>query len=336
MSKTAYLFPGQGSQEVGMGRALYEQLPEARARLDRADELLGFALTDLMFGEGSSDDEDEEEALKQTDVTQPALFAHSLAVMAVLDAQDARPAPDMTAGHSLGEYSALAAAGALSFEDGLRVVRRRGQLMAAAGSSSDEGGDDGGARAGTMAAVIGMENDALAAVCEDVTREGGSGDGGYVVQPANFNAPGQVVISGDVEAVEATMRLCEERGARRAIRLPVSGAFHSPLMQDARDGLAEVLADLEIRAPRCPVYLNVTAEATTEPEAIRAALLEQLLSPVRWAASLQAMHESGGAERFVEIGAGRVLSGLVRRTLGRDVAVAQVGTADDLAGAQGA
>lgn len=318
MSKTAYLFPGQGSQEAGMGRALYEQFDGARARLDRADEVLGFALTEIMFGEG----EEAEEALKQTEVTQPALYAHSLAAMAVLEARG--PQPDMTAGHSLGEYSALAAAGALSFEDGLRVVRRRGELMAA---TNEDDGSDG--RPGAMAAIIGMGAEALEAVCQEITREGGDDAVHYVVQPANYNAPGQIVISGDAEAVKAASALCEERGARRAISLPVSGAFHSPLMRSARDGLAEELADLDIQEPRCPVYLNVTAEATTEPEAIRAALLEQLLSPVRWAPSLEAMH-AAGAERFVEVGAGRVLSGLVRRTLGREVEVAQAGTAEDL------
>ncbi|PSR00221.1 MAG: [acyl-carrier-protein] S-malonyltransferase [Bacteroidetes bacterium QS_9_68_14] len=322
MSKTAYLFPGQGSQEAGMGHALYEQFDEARARLDHADEVLGFALTEIMFGEG----EEAEDALKQTEVTQPALYAHSLAAMAVLEAQGHAP-PDMTAGHSLGEYSALAAAGAVAFEDGLRVVRRRGELMAA----TDEGErGEGGERPGAMAAIIGMEAEALEAVCEDVTREeGGSDATRRVVQPANYNAPGQIVISGDAEAVEAAATLCEERGARRAISLPVSGAFHSPLMRGARDGLAEELSELEISEPRCPVYLNVTAEATTEPEALRAALLEQLLSPVRWAPSLEAMH-AAGATRFVEVGADRVLSGLARRTLGRGVEITQAGTAEDL------
>ncbi|PSR02074.1 MAG: [acyl-carrier-protein] S-malonyltransferase [Bacteroidetes bacterium QS_8_68_28] len=314
---TAYLFPGQGSQEAGMGRALYEQFDEARARLDRADEVLGFPLTEIMFDESP----EAEEALKQTEVTQPALYAHSLAAMAVLESRS--PQPDMTAGHSLGEYSALAAAGALSFDDGLRVVRRRGELMAATG---EDGSDE---RPGTMAAIIGMGTEALEAVCQDVTREGGGDAAPHVVQPANYNAPGQIVISGDAEAVEAASTLCEEHGARRAIPLPVSGAFHSPLMRGARDGLAEELADLDIQEPRCPVYLNVTAEAATEPAAIRAALLEQLLSPVRWAPSLKAMH-GAGAGRFVEVGAGRVLSGLARRTLGRKVEIEQAGTAEDL------
>jgi [acyl-carrier-protein] S-malonyltransferase len=314
---TAYLFPGQGSQEAGMGRALYEQFDEARARLDRADEVLGFPLTEIMFDESP----EAEEALKQTEVTQPALYAHSLAAMAVLESRSHQP--DMTAGHSLGEYSALAAAGALSFDDGLRVVRRRGELMAATG---EDGSDE---RPGTMAAIIGMGTEALEAVCQDVTREGDGDAAPHVVQPANYNAPGQIVISGDAEAVEAASTLCEEHGARRAIPLPVSGAFHSPLMRGARDGLAEELADLDIQEPRCPVYLNVTAEAATEPAAIRAALLEQLLSPVRWAPSLKAMH-GAGAGRFVEVGAGRVLSGLARRTLGRKVEIEQAGTAEDL------
>lgn len=306
---TAFLFPGQGSQFVGMGANLYQQLPEARARFEAADELLGYALTDLMFGRHAESDEAAEEALKQTEVTQPALYVHSCAAMAVLQTEGL--VPDMVAGHSLGEYSALAAAGALSFEDGLRVVRRRGELMAEAGDR----------RPGTMAAVLGVEDETIETICKQVTV---NGEG--VVQPANFNAPGQIVISGDVEAVETAM----EEMPGRSIALPVSGAFHSPLMAYAQDGLAEVLDDVAIQAPQCPVYLNVTARPTTDPDEIRRCLLEQLLSPVRWAQTLRAM-QNDGATRYVEVGAGKVLRGLVRRTLGREADTAAAGSADDVA-----
>lgn len=311
MSKTAFLFPGQGSQYVGMGHDLHEGFPEARKVFDRADQVLGFSLKELMFGEGS-EKSDAEEALKQTDVTQPALFVHSVAAMTVLRKQGA--APDMTAGHSLGEYSALAAADAISFEDGLRIVRRRGELMATAG---DE-------RPGTMAAVLGMDDDDVTSLCLEATELPDS-----IVEPANYNAPGQVVISGDVSAIERAEELAKERGAKRFLRLPVSGAFHSPLMEYARDGLAGALVELDIRPPSCPVYLNVTAEPTTDPEEVRKRLLEQLMAPVRWSQSLRKM-QADGASRFVEVGAGKVLSGLARRTLGRDVETAQAGNEEEI------
>ena len=289
---TAFLFPGQGSQAVGMGHQLYEQHEEARARFEAANEILDFDLLSLMFGLGA-DADDAEERLKQTEITQPALYTHSLAAMAVLDAKGLQP--DMVAGHSLGEYSALAAVGALSFEDGLRVVRRRGELM----------GEAGERRPGGMAAVLGADDDHVEEVCEEISA---SGDG--VVQPANYNAPGQIVISGDVEAVERAT----EAVNGRAMSLPVSGAFHSPLMEYAREGLAEMLDTVAISVPRCPVYPNVTAEPTTDPDEIRRRLTKQLLSPVQWAPTLRRMH-ADGATRFVEVGTGQVLQGLVGRTL---------------------
>lgn len=308
---TAFLFPGQGSQSVGMAADLYDRFPEARARIDEADRLLDFPLKERMFG-ADGDPEAEKAALTQTDVTQPALYVHSLAAFAVLDAKG--HAPDMVAGHSLGEYSALAAAGALDFEEGLRLVRLRGQLMARAG---DE-------RPGAMAAVLGLDAETLERTCAEAT-EAGEG----VVQCANFNAPGQIVISGDGEAVVRAGEAAKEAGARRVLALPVSGAFHSPLMEYAREGLADALESAEIRSPRCPVYLNVTAAPTSSPDDIRRRLLDQLTAPVRWAQTLEAMRDDG-ATRFVEVGAGNVLAGLVKRTLGRDLDTATAGTADEL------
>lgn len=312
MAATAFLFPGQGSQYAGMGSDLFDRYPEARETFERADARLDFALSDVMFGRKSSEI-DADEALKQTHITQPALFVHSLAVIRVLETGDLSPA--MCAGHSLGEYSALTAAGALDFEPALEIVQLRGRLMAEAGEQ----------RPGAMAAVLGLEDEEVVRLCTDA-----SDDSGSVVQAANFNAPGQVVISGDVKAVEHAMSLANRRGAKRTIPLSVSGAFHSPLMEHARDGLAEALRAIEIRPPDCPVYLNVTAEPASEPEEIRRRLLEQLTAPVLWSQSLRRM-QADGADRFVEVGAGTVLTGLARRTLGRDVETATAGKADELA-----
>lgn len=305
----AHLFPGQGSQSVGMGADLALSFPEAKAVFDEADGVLaphmdGRSLTDLMFGSAPNADAQ----LTETQNTQPALYTHSLAAFAILEARGEQP--DMTAGHSLGEYSALAAAGAFTFADGLRVVRRRGELMAQA-------------RAGTMAAVLGLDDGIVEQVCTNVS---GAGEG--VVVPANYNAPGQVVVSGDVRAVERAMDAFSEAGAKRVLPLSVSGAFHSPLMTDAQAEFKATLDALDIRTPRCPVVLNVTAAPTTDPDEIRRRLVEQLTAPVRWAQSLVRIQDNG-ATRYIEIGSGRVLSGLVKRTLGRRTDTAQAGSVED-------
>lgn len=308
--KTAFLFPGQGSQFVGMGQDLYAEYAAAKAVFDQADAVLGFSLTEIMFGKGG-DGEVEAALLRETQNTQPALYVHSMAALAALGSSAVF---DVVAGHSLGEYSALAAAGAISFEDGLRAVRLRGTLMAEAGTK----------RPGTMAAVLGLDDAVLEALCAEASDEKG------VVQPANFNSPGQIVISGDVSAVARAMALAHERGAMKVVPLSVSGAFHSPLMEYAIEGLAQGLNEIEIQAPKCPVYLNVTAEAETHPVVIRQRLLDQLTAPVRWAQTLQNMN-ANGVTQFVELGAGNVLSGLVKRTVGRSAATKQVGKASDIA-----
>lgn len=284
---TAYLFPGQGSQFVGMGKELYETNSEAAVYFDKANEILDIDLKKIMF-------EGPEEKLKQTEFTQPAIFLHSVALFKTLGAQ-----PDMVAGHSLGEFSALVACGAVSFEDALKIVRRRGELMQQAGTDNP----------GTMAAIIGMDDDAVEKVCSDASEETGK-----EVIAANYNCPGQLVISGYKEGVEKAVELAKENGARMAMMLPVSGAFHSSLMQPAYDGLKEQLEQLEIETPNCPIYSNYTAEPTTDPEEIRSNLLNQLLNPVRWTQTLKNM-DSNGADSFVEVGPGKVLQGLVKRTL---------------------
>ena len=288
--KKAYVFPGQGSQFSGMGRPLYEGNTVARAMFERANEVLGFRITEIMF-EGS------DEALRATDVTQPSIFLHSVILAATLP--DFRP--DMVAGHSLGEFSALAAAGAMTFEDALRLVAARARAMQRCCEAVP----------GAMAAVIGLPNETVEEVCARV-------DG--LVIPANYNSPGQVVISGTQEAVAAACVALKEAGAKRALPLPVSGAFHSPLMEPARVELAAAIEATPFQAPRCPVYQNVSAQAETEPEAIKANLLRQLTSPVRWTQSVGAMLADGATE-FIETGPGSVLQGLVKRIAPADAGV---------------
>jgi len=284
---TAYLFPGQGSQTVGMGQAHYSENETFASHVDRANEVLGFDLKEIIF-------EGPEEKLKQTEFTQPAIFLHSIALYNTLNAT-----PDMVAGHSLGEFSALVACDAIEFEDALRIVRQRGELMQQAGEDNP----------GTMAAVIGIDDEVVEHICKQATDEIGK-----EVIAANYNCPGQIVISGDVEAVKKAMALLKEEGCRLAKMLPVSGAFHSSLMQSAYDGLKESLESIEISEPSCPIYSNYTAAPTTDPDVIRSNVLKQLLNPVRWTQTLQNMH-SNGAASFVEVGPGKVLQGLVKRTL---------------------
>lgn len=287
MMKTAYLFPGQGSQKVGMGLDHYEADETFAQYIDEANDILGFNLKSIMF-EGPA------EKLKQTEFTQPAIYVHSVALFETLDAK-----ADMVAGHSLGEFSALAAAGAVSFQDGLRAVHRRGSLMQEAGTKNE----------GTMAAIIGMEDEQV----EDFCRQAEDQTGKTVV-PVNYNCPGQLVIAGYVEAVEKANEIAKENGCRLARKLPVSGAFHSPLMEPAYEGLESALSSMDVQEPDCPVYSNYTAKPTTSVEEIRSNLLNQLLNPVLWRQTLLNMKEDG-ADAFVEVGVGKVLQGLVKRTL---------------------
>ena len=282
----AFLFPGQGSQSVGMGRALAAEHTAARQAFEIADRVLGFALSRLCW-------EGPEDELRLTKNAQPALLAHSVAALRVLESHGVTPAA--TAGHSLGEHSACVAAGALAYEDALRLVRSRGELMFEAGR----------ARPGTMAAVLGLEPAAVEAACIAA-----SGDGLEVVA-ANYNAPGQIVISGDVEAVARAGEIAKHKGARRVIPLPVSGAFHSPLMRPAAERLARAIAAVEVRAPRCPVIGNARAERIESAAALRAALEAQLTQPVRWEASMRLLLADAPAW-FIEVGTGRVLCGLLK------------------------
>ena len=280
--KTAHIFPGQGSQFPGMAKDIYENNAQARQMLERANEILGFRITDIMF-EGTADD------LKRTDVTQPAIFLHSV-VMAKCS-PDSRP--DMVAGHSLGEFSALVAAGALSFEDGLRLVSIRAKAMQKACEIAP----------GAMAAVLMLPAETVEAICAEVQG---------IVVPANYNCEGQIVISGDIAAVEEACVKMKEAGARRALPLPVGGAFHSPLMEPARAELAIAIEQTQFNVPCCPIYQNVNALSSTDPAEIKANLLAQLTSPVRWTQTILNM-EKEGANLFVEVGPGKVLQGLVAK-----------------------
>ena len=279
----AFVFPGQGAQFSGMGKDLYDASPQARARFEEANDILGFDIASIMF-EGS------DEELKQTKVTQPAIFLHS-----VILAECLREAfqPDMVAGHSLGEFSALVAAGALQFADGLRLVSARANAMQKACELQPS----------TMAAVLGLDNDVVEDICNTI-------DG--VVVAANYNCPGQLVISGEVPAVEAACAALSEAGARRALMLPVGGAFHSPLMEPAREELASAIAQADIQAPRCPIYQNVSAEPTSDPDLIRQQLVAQLTAPVRWTQTMQTMIADGASE-VTEVGPGKVLQGLFKK-----------------------
>ena len=281
MSK-AHVFPGQGSQFPGMAKEIYETIPEAKALMERANEVLGFRITDIMFGEDA-------DTLKATKVTQPAIFIHSV----VLSKCCVKEVPDAVAGHSLGEFSALTAAGALSFEDGLRLVSLRAQAMQKCCE----------AQPGSMAAVIALPDEEIERICADIPG----------VVPANYNSKGQVVISGEESAVDEACAQLKAAGAKRALKLPVSGAFHSPLMEPAREELAKAIAETPFQAPVCPIYQNVSALPTADPELIKENLLRQLTSPVRWTQTVQNML-ADGITSFLEIGPGTVLQGLIKRT----------------------
>ena len=279
----AFVFPGQGAQYTGMGKDLYDKYPAARVKMEQANQLLGFRLTDVMF-EGSSDD------LKQTRVTQPAVYLHSIVAAKLMTVER----PDMVAGHSLGEFSALVAAGVLGWEDGLLLVSARARAMQRACEVQES----------TMAAVLGLPDEVVDNTCRQITDD--------IVVAANFNCPGQVVISGTVSGVERACQLLKAAGAKRALRLPVGGAFHSPLMQPAAEELREAILRTDFHTPQCPVYQNVSARAETDRDVIKQQLLQQLTSPVHWTQSVQQMIADGATE-FYEFGPGDVLKGLIRK-----------------------
>ena len=292
--KKAYIFPGQGSQFPGMAEHLYNENEQAKAMFNKANEILGFDITEIMF-RGTA------EQLKQTDVTQPAIFLHSVILSKCLPDFN----PDMVAGHSLGEFSALVAAGAMDFEDGLRLVAIRAKAMQKACELQP----------GTMAAVLMLSSEKIEEICNEIN----SANNGVVVA-ANYNCEGQVVISGTKEAVELACAKCKEAGARRALPLPVGGAFHSPLMEPAAAELAEGIKSTAFNTPICPVYQNVTSSPTTDPEVIKNNLLAQLTAPVKWTQTIRNMM-ADGADTFIEVGPGKVLQGLTSKTAGSEVSI---------------
>lgn len=294
----AYIFPGQGSQFVGMGKDLYEQDSKAKELFEKANDILGFNITNIMF-EGSDED------LKQTKVTQPAVFLHS-----VISALCSGIVPDMVAGHSLGEFSALVVSGALSFEDGLKLVSTRAHAMQKACEATPS----------TMAAILALSDEKVEEACKEISKPGD------VVIPANFNCPGQVVISGNIDAVNKACEELKAAGAKRALVLKVSGAFHSPLMQPAKEELQQAIESVEFKTPECPIYQNVDAKAHTIPEEIKGNLIAQLTSPVRWTQEVQQMVADGATE-FIECGPGKVLQGLVGKICKGNEAVSAHGLA---------
>lgn len=295
----AYVFPGQGSQFVGMGKDLYDNSEQAKALFEQANDILGFRITDMMFDGTDAD-------LKQTKVTQPAIFIHSVVLAKVMGSKFA---PEMVAGHSLGEFSALVSAQAMTFEDGLRLVSERALAMQAACEMQTS----------TMAAIIGLEDALVEEVCSTIDD----------VVPANYNCPGQLVISGSVEGIDKACEALSAKGAKRALKLSVSGAFHSPFMEPARTRLATAIENTKFSSPICPVYQNVTASAVTNPDEIRSNLVAQLTAPVRWTQTVRNML-AAGVDSFTEVGPGSVLQGLVKK-VDRSLSTTGISKWDDIA-----